>query len=752
MFDQAVRHQQAGRVPEAEQLCRQILARQPAHADALHFSGMMAQQAGRNDVAIDLIGRAIKLSPRNPEAHNNLANAFAATGRLDDAIALYRQAIRLKPDFVTAYANLANALRSAGQLDEAIAVARQVVRMRPAAPEAHHDLGRSLKEKGHLSEAIAAYQQAILLKPDFAEAHLSLGLALKANRQDEQAIASYNRAIQIRPSFLDAINNLGVALRDIGQLDAAVKCFREAIRIKPDHPLAYNNLGNTLVDQRRLDEAIAVYRQAIKIAPGYAGWHSNLGNALTEKGLLDEAIDAQKQAIALNPKFAGGYNNLGGALQLCGRMDEAIAAYRQALAIDPAYVEAHGNLIFALFFHPGHDAPTIADEHRRWDRQHAQPLKKYHQPHANDRDPNRRLRIGYVSADFWLHPVGRFILPLLAAHDRAAVEIFCYSLVSAADGMTAKIRAQAQGWRNIVGLSDPQTAEMIRQDRIDILVDLAGHTCGNRMLTFALKPAPVQVTYLGYPGSTGQSLIDYRFTDALADPPGLTDAHNSEKLIRLPRTAWCFHPSEHCPPIAPSPAVATGRVTFGSFNNLAKVNEPTLQLWAKILRAVPGSKLLVKAKALNSAMARRNIQRTMQEAGVDPARLELCSWLAPASHLELYAKVDIALDTFPYHGTTTTCEALWQGVPVVTLAGQSHASRVGVSLLTSIGLPELIAGSPEQYVQIATALALDIQRLSELRATLRDRMAKSPLMDARGFAGEIESAYRQMWRAYCSKS
>jgi protein O-GlcNAc transferase len=387
-------------------------------------------------------------------------------------------------------------------------------------------------------------------------------------------------------------------------------------------------------------------------------------------------------------------------------------------------------------------------ESQNWHRQHAEPLAQLIAPHANDPNPDRRLRIGYISPDFRDHPVGRFMLPLLKSHDHREFEIFCYGDGAAPDEMTAKLQTCADIWRHTAGQTH---ADLIRQDRIDILVDLAGHTLNNRLLVFAQKPSPVQITYLGYPGTTGLAAMDYRLTDVNADPPGETESFCTEELIRLPRTAWCFSALDENPAIADPPAVRAGHVTFGSFNNLAKLNPPLLQLWAKILQSIPNSRLLLKAKALNSKSVQDRLRESASTAGIPADRLDLCGWLSPVDHLARYSRIDIALDTYPYHGTTTTCEALWMGVPVITLAGSVHLSRVGVSLLSNAGLPELIAQSPEDYVSIATELAGDLPRLADLRRTLRQRMETSPLMDAAQFARDVESAYRAVWRRWCQK-
>jgi predicted O-linked N-acetylglucosamine transferase (SPINDLY family) len=560
----------------------------------------------------------------------------------------------------------------------------------------------------------------------------------------------YCEILTRQPDHPEALHLLGVLTAQFGKSDAGMELIRRAIRLKPDDAEAHNNLGVVLRNRGQFADAIAAYRQAIRLKPDFAEAHNNLGIALVDVGQLDEAMAAARQAIGLKPDYAKAYNNLGNALRDAGQLDEAMTSYRRAIHFKPGLAEAHSNLLFTLHYHPGYDGRMIHEELARWSQQHAEPLKKLIQPHANNRDAERRLRIGYVSADFGEHPVGRFLLPMLEQHDHRQFEVFCYSNVARPGAITERLRTRAHHWRDIVNLNDEQAAALIGEDGIDILVDLAGHTPGNRLLVFARKPAPVQVSYLGYPGSTGLNTIDYRLTDRFADPPDLTDPFHTEALYRLPQTNWCFAEPEDAPPVEPPPASRRDHVTFGSFNNFAKITEAMLQVWGRILHEVPGSRLLLKAAAFGAASVCQRFGRNSAAQGIDASRLNLRGPERDhAAHLALYGEMDIALDTYPYHGTTTTCDALWMGVPVITLAGQTHVSRVGVSLLSNVGLPELVATTPDQYVQIAVDLARDRGRMDTLRRGMRARMLASPLMDAPRFARDVEGAYRQMWRNWC---
>jgi predicted O-linked N-acetylglucosamine transferase (SPINDLY family) len=812
-FELAVRHHQAGRTAEAEPLYRQVLARQPKHAETLHLLGILVCQTGRNQNGVELIRRAVANRPSWPEAQSNLGNALLATGRPEEAIAAYREAIRLNPNSPQTLSNLGIALAAAGQLDDAVAVYRKAIAIKPGNPEAFSNLGNALKEQGKLDEAIAAFEQALILRPSYADGHNNLGIALHAKGQLEKAIAEFRQAIALRPDFPQAHNNLGNALRDQGQLDEAMAAYHRAIAIKPDYPEPHCNLGNVLKDRGQLDEAIAAFRRAVALYPAYADAHTNLGNALSAQGFLDDAIaaycqvialrptaeahsnlgnalhekgqldeavaafqqaialkptyaeaysnlgnslvrrgqldqavDACRQAIALKPDLSGAYSNLGNALKDRGDIDDAIAAYRSGVAAAPGDPIPHDNLVFSMHYHPGYDARAMAEAHRQWHEAHGRPLIKFIRPHTNNRDANRRLRIGYVSSDLREHPVARFLLPLLAHHNKAEVEVFAYSQTAVVDAMTERLRLHIDGWRTITGLSDSQVADMIRQDQIDILVDLAMHSAGNRLPVFARKPAPLQVTYLAYCSGTGLETIDYRLSDPYLDPVEMDESIYCERTIRL-QSYWCYQPTISQQAISVLPAPKRGFVTFGSFNNFCKVSEPTLVVWATVLREISNSQLVVHA---HEGSHRQRVFDLLKREGVEPARVRFVGKMPAAEYFRLYHEIDIALDPFPYGGGTTTCDALWVGVPVVSLVGNTAVGRGGLSILSNVGLPELCGDSPEQYVQIAKELAGDLPRLSMLRSTLRQRMEHSPLMDAAGFAKNVESAFRQIWRTWCS--
>jgi protein O-GlcNAc transferase len=790
LWTAGVQHHQAGRLAEAEACYRRLLAGEPNHIQARSNLGVVLKNQGKLDEAVAAYRQAIRIKPDYAETYSNLGNALKDQGKPAEAVAAHRQAIRIKPDYAEAHFNLGNALRDQGELNEAVAAYCQAIGMKPGYAKAYSNLGNALKEQGKVQEAFAAYRQAISIRPDLAEAHFNIGNMLNTEGKLDEAVAAYRQAIRVKPDYVEAYYNLGNALKDQDELAGAVAAYRRAIGIKADYAEAYSNLGVAFDDLDKHDEAVAAYRQAIRIKPDYAEAYSNLGNALKDQGKLAEAVAAHRQAISIKPDYAEAYSNLGVALHDQGKLEEAVAAYRQAISIKPDfaeahlnlgnvlndqgklcegiaayrhaievkadYADAHSNLLFSLNYDDRTTVDQLFTAHQEWEARHGR-LVSRPAAYANVREMRRRLKIGYVSPDFRGHSVAFFVEPLLKEHDRKAVEVFCYAEVRQPDALTAHLQRLADHWLVTVGLSDGQMAERIRADGIDILVDLAGHTANNRLRVFARKPAPIQVTWLGYPNTTGLKAIDYRLVDAVTDPVGEADAWASETLVRLEGGFLCYSALKNVLKDAPEPAVAprleTGAMTFGSFNNPAKGSAATLDAWATLLSRLPQARLLLKGRPFTDAATRSLFLARLREHGVDAERVELAAWLpGTAAHLALYHQVDIALDPFPYNGTTTTCEALWMGVPVVTLRGDRHAGRVGASLLTRIGLTDLIADSVEEYLEIAVALAHNPERLSDLRRVLRPRVAASHLCDEPGFARKMEGAFRTMWQRWCNVS
>ncbi len=544
------------------------------------------------------------------------------------------------------------------------------------------------------------------------------------------------------------LNLLGMVMNQASRNEAAVGLFGKVVALKPELAEAHNNLGVALKSQGKLEEAVAAYHTAIALKPDHAEAHHNLGIALNEQGRHDEAIAASQEAIALEPDFAEARNTLGSALLGAGRLDEAVASCREAIALKPNFAEAHSNLLLTLNYPDGISDEVLFAEHLEFDERHARPLAAHIRPHRNDPDPARRLRIGYVSPDFHRHSVAFLIEPILERHDHERCEIFCCYNHDEVDEVTERLRRYADHWIGCAGMKDEALADRIREDRIDILVDLTGHTGKNRLLVFARKPAPVQVTWIGYPNTTGLAAMDYRITHADLDPVGETEQFFTEELARLP-IATPFRPPPDSPDVGALPAVKAGYVTFASFNNLAKITPDAMALWARILKSVKSSRLIIMNVAQGEAES--HVRQTFTNNGIADARLILRQRIPFAEFLELHNSVDICLDTFPYNGGTTTRLGLWMGIPYITLAGAARRSRVGARLLSHVGHPDLIATTPKEYVRRAIEVAKDIPGLRELRAGLRERMARSPVTDGERLTRSLETAYRKMWARYCNR-
>lgn len=536
-----------------------------------------------------------------------------------------------------------------------------------------------------------------------------------------------------------------------GNFKQAELIFREVLKVQPDNSLILNSLGNVLRANGQIDDAISCYLRVIELSPDFAGSYYNLGQAYEDIGELDKAINYYLKAVELNPNLPGAYYNLGVAFQIKGKLHEAELVYRNVIQIDPTFSLPYQNLLFIMNYNPNCDAKTIYNEHLQFAKRFEEPLLSSISPHTNDKTLNRRLKIGYVSPDFRRHSVSYFIEPVFAAHNKEQFEIFCYSLVPSEDEVTKRLQGYADHWRNIKEMSDEEAAELIRHDKIDIIIDLAGLTTHNRILLFALKPAPIQLSWIGYPATTGLAAMDYKIVDSYTDPPGMAEQFYTEKLIRMPESFLCYIPDKDSPEVSHLPALTSGHITFGSLNSFLKISPEVIDLWTKILGALQDSRLVMKTFSLVYKENRDYILDMFARRDIAAERIELLSWeTSMKGHLDTYNHIDIALDTFPYNGTTTTCEALWMGVPVITLTGDTHTSRVGFSLLSNIGLPKFVAKSPDEYVGIAVKLAKDLNRLRLLRERLRDMMAHSPLMDKNRFTMNLENCYRTMWEKWCN--
>ena len=632
----------------------------------------------------------------------------------------------------------------AGRHKDAESLYRSLLAELPNHPDLHINLGNVLEAQDRSEEAIAEFETAIRIKPDYAEAFHNLGGALKKLDRLDEALAAYRRALAIKPDSPETLNNLGTTLIARGLMPEALETLRHAAQLNPNSPQALSNLGGLLVELGHGDEALVVLEHAISVDPSFAGVFLNLGKALAKANRLDDAVAAFREAIRLQPDFDEAYECLGLALHNLGELDEAIAAYTEAMRLAPDRPSAHSNLILSLHYHPGFDAAAILAEQKKWDaRRSASTTNAF----ENDPTPERRLRIGYVSGDLWSHAVGRNLLPMFQAHDHQAVEVYFYCNNRERDSVTAAIQACADHFRNVVGMDEAEVCKIVRLDKIDVLIDLSQHTGKNRLAVFARKPSPVQIAFGGYPGGTGLAAMDYRISDPYLDPPD-TDWLYVEKPLRLPHSFWLYNPVDH-EPVSELPAARNGYVTFGCLNNACKMNESTWRLWLRVLSRIPNSRLNVLG---SEPSQRRRVENFCADAGVSFQRLELIPRLPRSQYMREYQRIDIGLDTHPYNGHVSSLDSFWMGVPVVTRIGERAAGRGGWSLLTNLGLGELAGRSEEEFVQIATNLAGDLPRLTEMRRTLRERMLESPLTDATRFTANMESLYRQAWRQWCVAS
>jgi predicted O-linked N-acetylglucosamine transferase (SPINDLY family) len=614
-------------------------------------------------------------------------------------------------------------------ISEALAIALQ-----------HHQAGR-------LQAAEQIYRRILAAEPCHAESHNNLGVMFRERGMLDEAIACYRQALKSKPDLVDAHYNLGLTLRSQGKLDEAIACYRRALELSPDFVKAHNSLGVAFSTSGQLDEAIACYRRALELNPEYAEAHSNLGAAFSERGMLDEAVACYRRALGVQPASAETHVNLGSAFNELGNLDEAIACYRRALELKPDYPEAHSNLVFTLQYGAGITPAQVSRACDDFDRQHAAPLRSTWRPHANPRQPERPLRLGFVSADFRRHPVGYFYLRALECLREEDCQLVCYSATDREDDFTTRFRAAAHAWRAVGGFSDSALAEQIRADGVDILFDLASHAAANRLLVFARKPAPLQIAWAG---PTGLSAMDYVLADAHLIPPG-TEGDYREKPLRMPDAYACYEPPLESPPVTSLPALDRGYVTFGCLNNLAKITPQVTETWAQILRRLPASRLVIRyGDAASNASIHDRLRARFAGLAIPPDRIRLVGLAPYRRRLDLYGEIDLALDPFPFSGCTTTCEALWMGVPSVTCPGNTYLSRQSTSILRTVGLDEFVTQNVPDYVARAVALAEDLPRLAALRPGVRQRMAASPLCDGKRFAANMMGLLRDVWRDWCN--
>jgi predicted O-linked N-acetylglucosamine transferase (SPINDLY family) len=765
-FARGVELHRAGRLREAEAVYTKVLAAEPDHHRALFALSVLALTTQRNEDAARWLARAIALDPENVAYQANLGEAYRRLGRLRDAVDALLRALALKPDFAEGLYNLAVVLRQNREVDGAIVYFERAADLDPRRALFQQGLGEALLESGDPARAAGHLSCAWLLsgaspRPEGtyvsgsaqppglgAPAH-EQALALEQQGDFQAAVGHHEIAVDARPDDPRFHLGLARALNALGARSRAIAHYHCAFAVDERCTDALVELSGVLEGLNRAEGVAVASSQAVQVDPGCAMAHASLAAARIQRFRYDEAIASCRRALALDPDLWLAHFHLGYALAGTGEVADALAALHRVLELRPDHDAAHSALLFFAPYAPGLDARTIGAQARAWAQQRARPFASENRPHGNDRDSERRLRVGLVSADLYSHVIPLFLLrPLLESLDRRCVEVLCYSSVRSADAVTDRVRALSDGWRDVLHASDAEVAELVREDRVDILVDLTMHASGGRPLVFARRPSPVQMCWLAYPGTTGLSTIDYRLTDPHLDPPESDTSVYSEQTVRLPDTFWLYHPDDTGPAVGPLPARGNGHVTFGSLNSFFKVNPDVIALWARVLRAVDGSRLVLLAPPGD---ARERTARAFASHGVAPARVKFVGRRPRKDYLASYAGIDVALDTFPYNGHTTSLDSLWMGVPIVTLVGETLVGRAGLSQVMNLGLPELAATSADEYVRIAVDLAGDLDRLEQLRATLRGRMEASPLMDAPRFARNFEQACRAAWRAWCAR-
>jgi len=720
--------------------------------------------------------KAAELNPGYAEAYNNIGVAQKEQGKLDEAIASYQKALKIRPDFAEAYNNTGVVLKDQGKLDEAIASYLRALKIKPDYAEAYNNMGNALKDQGKLDEAIVSYQRALKIKPDYAEPSYNIGNALQGQGKLDEAIASYQRALKIKPDYAEAYNNMGNALSDQGKLDEAIISYQRALKIKPDFAEAYNNIGNALKDQGKLDEAIASCHKALKIKPDFAEAYNNISNALKDQGKLDEAIASYQKALKIKPDFAEAYSNMGLVLKDQGKLDEAIASFQKALDIKPDYAETQTHMLHQLqhicdfertmefsdlSVHLGIDHGAIPpfaaltwtdNPEQQLARSRTWATEKYKQSPlqlpARPQSRPARLKIGYFSADFHNHATLYLMAGLLRDHDRTKFELSAYSYGRSNYG---ELRKRAEGdldhFFDVTDLSDRAVFDLARTHCLDVAVDLKGYTANTRSGIFQFGLAPIQINYLGYPGSLGAEFIDYIIADPVVIPNDQRQFY-SEKAIYLPHS---YQPNDNAREIAKT---TTTRADFGlpedafvfcCFNNSYKISPREFDIWMRVLGEVEGSVLWL-FKANN--WAERNLRKEAEKRGIDPLRLIFADRVSQSEHLARHKHADLFVDTFNYNAHTTASDALWAGLPVVTKQGNQFAARVAASLLTAVGLPELITTTEEAYKRLILELATNREKLATVKETLDANRLKQPLFDTRRYARDFEAGLTAAYDLY----
>lgn len=773
--------QNSGRTAESISCYKQALRLKSDYASAAcNLASAFKAQKKFSD-ALEFYQRAISIDSYYTDAHYNLGVTYSEMNQYRKAINCYKRAIELKPDFDNAFINLGIAYHTEGRYPEALACYQKALELNPKNEVALINMGTAYSEMGRFSEAINCFMMSAERIPNSVDAHFNLGNALQASGETDKALAQFHKVLQIDPHHsksaynigtilqkehqlqlalsyfrqsLDkdakqpkAYNNMGNTLHALGRLEEAVNCFQAAIRIKPDFTEAYNNLGLSYLEEGEADKAIEQFQHAIHLKPDFLPAHNNLGTAFQRKGLSILSVPCFQKVLSFDPKNADAYCNLGNTLKDNGRIGEALAAFDNAITIKPESDRIHSNKIFALQYHPDIAGEKILQECRKWQKKFASsPLNRQFN---NIPNPDRPLKIGYVSPDFRHHAAAYFLEPLFSCHNPSVFEVFCYSEVRSPDSMTDKLRALTDNWRTTAGVNDKELFEMILKDGIDIVIDCAGHSANNRIRSLALKPAPIQIaTFLGHGGTTGLDAFDYFLSDPYLTPEGF-ESQFAEAILRLPHFFAPFRPSDDWPEVTPAPARKTKKIVFGYFAAPARIGKTQIESWKRILDLLPTAHLLLKNPVYTDSRMKKFWEKQFSFPH-KRAHLEGTSggW---KNNMDVYSRVDILLDSFPVTGGTSTLIPLWMGLPGISLSGVHTGQRFGNTVLTNAGLSDLVAETHEEYITKAVSLARDIDRLEHIRKNLRQWIAVSPICDAIQTTREIEAAYRQVWQRWCKQ-
>ncbi|MBU1237818.1 MAG: tetratricopeptide repeat protein [Gammaproteobacteria bacterium] len=772
-----------GRYADVVAQARAMTRKHPRFELGWKTLGVALQLLGRNDEAVEPLQKTVELLPADAEAQYNLGVALQESDRLEEAESCYRRALRLDAGYDDAALNLGVALHKLGRMAEAEQSLRDALRRRPRDAAAHDNLGSTLLELGRPDEAETSFRRAIEIAPGNANTHRNLGMALYARDRLDEAEVAYRDTLRLAPDDAEAHNRLAVLLQGSGRMDEADEHFRQALAIAPEAPMLHGNRGNLLKHMGRLGEAEACFREALRLAPqdaamhgklGYVLWKTGrlieaeavqrraceldpdddealnaLGNTLRDLGQLDEAETCFRRILQIRPDSPSALSNLGLVLATAGRREEAADCFRTALRLAPDHPALYGNYLHFLTLSESAegDAGTLFAEHVRFGERFEAPLRDQWPVHAQSCDPERRLKIGFVSPDLYEHPVATFVEPIvgnLVGHPMLELHAYYNNFIN--DEVTGSLRRYFDHWHAIANLPDAELAASIGADEIDILIDLAGHTAHGRLLTFARKPAPVQASWIGYPGTTGLRAMDYFFADRYLLPPGRFDHQFTEKIVRLPANTP-FLPQLDAPEVNALPALANGYLTFGSFNRPNKLNREAIAIWATLLRALPTSRMLLGGMPEHGQYDR--LLASFAEEGIARERLTFHPREGMAGYMRLHHQVDLCLDTFPYNGGTTTLHALWMGVPTLTVAGNSMRGRTGSAILSRVGMQDFVVEQPEALVDRGLYWAAHLDELSRLRSGMRQHLGQAPLRNPKRLAASFHLALRTMWRRWC---